>query len=54
MEEDVCGGGVERPVVTSFENDEKHEDVDKECRPNLEIICDKCLGSKHMKKDWMY
>ena len=43
MEEDFCGGGGERPVF-------KCDDVDKECRPNLEIICSKCLGSKHREK----
>lgn len=43
MEEDVCGGGGVRPVF-------EHEDVDKQCPPNVEIICSKCLGSKHMEK----
>ena len=50
MEEDVCGGGGERPVIIGFENAEKHEDVDKQCPPNVEIICDKCLGSKYREK----
>ena len=43
MEEDVCGGDVVRPVL-------KCEDADKQCPPNLEIICSKCLGSKYREK----
>ena len=50
MEDDVCGGGGERPVIIGFENAEKHEDADKQCPPNVEIICDKCLGSKYREK----
>ena len=50
MEEDVCGGDVVRPVIIGFENAEKHEDADKQCPPNVELICDKCLGSKYREK----
>ena len=50
MEEDVCGGGSERPVVMDFENDEKIEEVYKQYLPHFETICPKCLGSKYREK----